>query len=446
MSPIGTGLMLGMSSKRSSGVAADTTAPAVAVLSPNGGEAWAAGSVHNITWTATDAGGFGVNPIKLEYSLNNGGTWTTISAAAPNTGTFAWTLPQALSAGLALVRVSATDAASNVGTDVSNAPFTINDQSAPTVTLLSPNGGESLPTGTFPTVTWTPADNIGVTGGSLKLSTDNGATFGITLKNLTAGEAAAGSAVVEIPYPAGGANCKMRVTLLDAAGNSASDDSNAVFSIPNQISLQPIGTVKTQGSVDAVLAKSCNALAGDIIVAAVISGGDIDGLAWNGRTDWASPEGGLVFPLLGDKSFDMFELVNTVAALDDVTVNFSAEQPYAQVIIAIVRGAKTAGAPDRSKSAMGNGATPASGNTIATAQARELVLAWVAQELLTGNVSTGTWTGGYTDSQSVDSTDHHLKLSQGYKLVTATGVQSASKTGASALADWACVVRTYKEL
>ena len=59
----------------------DTQNPAVAVTSPNGGENWVAGSSHDITWSATDVGGFGATPIALDYSVNSGGSWISI---APN--------------------------------------------------------------------------------------------------------------------------------------------------------------------------------------------------------------------------------------------------------------------------------------------------------------------------------------------------------------------------
>jgi hypothetical protein len=59
------------------------------ITSPNGGEVWQGGSVHNITWTSTN-----VDNIKIEYSLNNGLTWTVIAASYPvSSSSYSWTVP-----------------------------------------------------------------------------------------------------------------------------------------------------------------------------------------------------------------------------------------------------------------------------------------------------------------------------------------------------------------
>ncbi|HVP38627.1 MAG TPA: Ig-like domain-containing protein, partial [Candidatus Saccharimonadales bacterium] len=140
--------------------AGDTTDPVVTVTSPNGGETWAAGSSHNITWTATD--NVGVTTVDLAYSLNGGSSWTNIATGQANSGTYAWPVPQSPST-QALVRVKAYDAALNMGSDVSNAVFTIADQTAPTVAVTSPNGGESWAAGSSHNITWIATDNVGVT-------------------------------------------------------------------------------------------------------------------------------------------------------------------------------------------------------------------------------------------------------------------------------------------
>jgi endonuclease/exonuclease/phosphatase family metal-dependent hydrolase len=95
----------------------DTVTSSVTVSSPNGGESWAGGSSHAITWTAT-----GVTNVKLEYTLN-GTSWTVItSSTAASTGSYTWTVPSSASTA-AKVRVS--DASNSTITDSSNAAFTI---------------------------------------------------------------------------------------------------------------------------------------------------------------------------------------------------------------------------------------------------------------------------------------------------------------------------------
>ena len=96
------------------------------LTSPNGGESWAAGSNHNITWTSTGlAAGAAIaaaSNIRIEYSTNGGTSYTTIVASTANTGAYAWTVPNAPST-TCLVRIS--EAAAGTPSDVSDVAFSI---------------------------------------------------------------------------------------------------------------------------------------------------------------------------------------------------------------------------------------------------------------------------------------------------------------------------------
>jgi len=93
-------------------------APSITVTAPNGGEFWAVGSSRNITWTLTGASA----NVKIEYSSNSGSSYSLITASTPNDGTYAWTVPNTVSA-TCLVKVC--DAAAPSFFDVSDAPFAI---------------------------------------------------------------------------------------------------------------------------------------------------------------------------------------------------------------------------------------------------------------------------------------------------------------------------------
>lgn len=102
------------------------TAPSVTVTAPNGGQDWAVGSVHDITWDATD--NVGVTSVDLLYSSSGAsGSFISIAAGETNDGTYSWTVPDDTTAA-ALVKVVAHDAAANSAEDVSDGPFTINAQ------------------------------------------------------------------------------------------------------------------------------------------------------------------------------------------------------------------------------------------------------------------------------------------------------------------------------
>ena len=90
---------------------------AVSVVSPNGGEVWTAGTVHNVTWSSTL-----VDQVNLFYRSLPGVNWRSIAANIPAaSGSFQWTVPD--SPGQTLVRiVSSSDGAV---LDESDNPFTI---------------------------------------------------------------------------------------------------------------------------------------------------------------------------------------------------------------------------------------------------------------------------------------------------------------------------------
>ena len=66
--------------------------PTLTLTAPAGGEKYTVGNSVNITWTSTN-----VTTVKLEYSSDSASTWTSIGYVAAATGTYAWTVPNAVS-------------------------------------------------------------------------------------------------------------------------------------------------------------------------------------------------------------------------------------------------------------------------------------------------------------------------------------------------------------
>jgi len=92
--------------------------PSVQLNTPNGGEIWIAGTQQNITWTSVS-----IDSVKLEYSTNNGNTWTTITqSTTASNSPYAWTLPNVGHKNY-IVRIS--DVLQPSVNDVSDASFTI---------------------------------------------------------------------------------------------------------------------------------------------------------------------------------------------------------------------------------------------------------------------------------------------------------------------------------
>ncbi len=100
--------------------------PDATILSPNGGESYEVGSSVSITYTATDPdtppGGLSIS---LDYSTDGGTTWTPIATGQSNSGSYAWTVPDAPTT-LARARITASDGELQ-DSDASNANFTIRE-------------------------------------------------------------------------------------------------------------------------------------------------------------------------------------------------------------------------------------------------------------------------------------------------------------------------------
>jgi len=101
-----------------------TNEPTIIVKSPNGGEQWQVGSVHEITWVT----GGDVPALTIELSTDATSTWTTIVDWTENDGTYTWTVPDSVS-DLCLIRVSLVDVGDPA--DTSDAVFSIVAASTP---------------------------------------------------------------------------------------------------------------------------------------------------------------------------------------------------------------------------------------------------------------------------------------------------------------------------
>lgn len=74
--------------------------PELHVVQPNGGEFWQVGKTVKIVWTSTTP-----SPTVLDYSTNDGSSWTTIDTVAAYYKSYEWTIPESPSENC-LVRVT----------------------------------------------------------------------------------------------------------------------------------------------------------------------------------------------------------------------------------------------------------------------------------------------------------------------------------------------------
>jgi len=130
---------------------------AITVLSPNGGELISRGSLQTITWSST--GDVGAH---VKIMARKGTSSATIVASTPNDGNYAWLVPATYPLGNNFV-VEVSSVSEPTILDVSDAFFTV-QASAPvsgTITVVSPNGGETLQRGATYPITWTSTGDIG---------------------------------------------------------------------------------------------------------------------------------------------------------------------------------------------------------------------------------------------------------------------------------------------
>jgi hypothetical protein len=111
--------------------------------------------------------------------------------------------------------------------DFAVVPVVMRDPDPPTVTVISPNGGEILEGGTQYEIRWGARDNARVTSLTILLSTDGGVTFPDTI---TTGETNDSSYMWTVPDVVEEA-ARVRVVAYDGVPNEGSDISDADFTI-----------------------------------------------------------------------------------------------------------------------------------------------------------------------------------------------------------------------
>ncbi|HOM66186.1 MAG TPA: T9SS type A sorting domain-containing protein [Ignavibacteriales bacterium] len=135
--------------------------PEVKVISPNGNENLLVGKTYQILWNAKY-----INNVKIEYTTDNGGSWSTIATVPASNGLYNWLIPNYPSRN---VKIKISDANNPFFFDDSDQRFNIVN-----IIIYSPNGGENWQARTTKQIKWKTysIDNI-----ALHYSTDNGTTW-----------------------------------------------------------------------------------------------------------------------------------------------------------------------------------------------------------------------------------------------------------------------------
>jgi hypothetical protein len=189
--------------------------PGIMVTSPNGGENWEVNSSRAITWTTIGT----VGNVKIEYSIDNGQNWVEIIGDTANNGSYPWTIPDTVS-NQCLVRISESD---GDPADTGDAMFSIVTPSLSSITVISPNGGETWETGSFEDITWTSTGALEEV--KIEYSFDNGDSWN-TIVTAADNTGTYNWNVPGTPSP----GCRVRVVGVDN-DEKPSDVSDGVFTI-----------------------------------------------------------------------------------------------------------------------------------------------------------------------------------------------------------------------
>jgi hypothetical protein len=206
-----------------------STFTTVTLFSPNGGEAIPSGFTYTIKWGAPlEAKNF-----VLWYSMNKGKTWTRINNQEVTDTSYPWSVPKIKGnkKGCLVKVIGYAGPEIKVGTDISNALFTIE-----TVTVTSPNGGESLLSGTTAMIAWRAAEHAAKF--NVTYSMDNKQTW-LPIKNGVIGTSLSWT-LPKLSTPR--KKCFVKVAALSASSvNIGSDTSDAPFTIEAVRLISPNG-------------------------------------------------------------------------------------------------------------------------------------------------------------------------------------------------------------
>ena len=191
------------------------------------------------------------------------------------------------------------------------------DHVAPSVTVTAPNTGVAWKAGSTHAITWTATDNAGVTAVDLAGSTDGGATYPNVIATGLANSGSYSWAVPNTP----GSTARVRATAHDAAGNMASDASDADFTIDRwtiTASAGPGGSIAPLGAVPVVegasQAFSIQPTAGNHVLDVLV-----DGLSVGSDTTYTFTNVTASHTIAASFSAGLFTLTTTAAAGGAVT-------------------------------------------------------------------------------------------------------------------------------
>ncbi len=205
--------------------------PTVSLTSPLGGERLTVGNMVRITWTASD--NKKIESQRVEFSAD-GIEYNPIAVLDGNARTFDWRIPS-LPTPFGRIKVTVFDGVNLPVSSTNNSAFEIvigpPDNSPPQVLLIAPNKESIEGGGATMTIEWRESDNVGVIQRVVELSTDNGDSFQQIISLVAPPSGETQRYTWQIPIDLATDKAKVRITLFDGSGNSATVTSSGKFEI-----------------------------------------------------------------------------------------------------------------------------------------------------------------------------------------------------------------------
>ncbi|MBI5729889.1 MAG: hypothetical protein HY963_02020, partial [Ignavibacteriales bacterium] len=142
-------------------------AASIKVLVPNGNDTWLSGSTKEIKWSSEN-----VENVKIEFTINGGASWITLTGSTMSTGSYYWTNIPNVNSLQCRIRIS--DAVNGTPSDISDDNFAIMSPGVQQIKVTSPNGGESWPVGSTQNITW---DAGGIANVKIEYTINNGISW-----------------------------------------------------------------------------------------------------------------------------------------------------------------------------------------------------------------------------------------------------------------------------
>ena len=200
------------------------TTPTITVMSPNGGETWQRGTTKTITWSYTGSPGSTVKIVLLKAGTEVG---TISTSSSTSTGSYSWPMSTTGLTGSDFT-VSVQSLSQPTIKDTSNNNFTITSATSPTITVISPNGGETWNRGTTKTITWSYTGSPGLTVKIVLLKA--GAEVGTIIPSTSSGSGGTGSYTWPIAS-SGTTGSDFTVSVQSTSLSTVKDASDTIFTL-----------------------------------------------------------------------------------------------------------------------------------------------------------------------------------------------------------------------